>query len=54
MFESDSSCSKNSVQAKIEKMFSEVAKDNGKLFSIILPVVTSESKLFKTTSLDLL
>lgn len=30
MFESDSSSSKNSVQAKIEKMFCEVAKDSGK------------------------
>ncbi|KAJ8921233.1 hypothetical protein NQ315_013705 [Exocentrus adspersus] len=29
MFESDSSSTKNSVQAKIEKMFSDVAKDNG-------------------------
>lgn len=29
MFESDSSGTKNSVQAKIEKMFSDVAKDNG-------------------------
>lgn len=29
MFESDSSSTKNSVQAKIEKMFTEVAKDNG-------------------------
>ncbi|XP_018560772.1 uncharacterized protein LOC108903168 [Anoplophora glabripennis] len=29
MFESDSSSAKNSVQAKIEKMFSDVAKDNG-------------------------
>ncbi|KAJ8965337.1 hypothetical protein NQ317_003634 [Molorchus minor] len=29
MFESDSSSTQNSVQAKIEKMFSEVAKDNG-------------------------
>lgn len=30
MFESDTSSSKNSVQAKIEKMFNEVAKDSGK------------------------
>ncbi|XP_057652717.1 uncharacterized protein LOC130891771 [Diorhabda carinulata] len=29
MFESDSSSTKNSVQAKIEKMFHDVAKDNG-------------------------
>ncbi|KAG5888089.1 hypothetical protein JTB14_024860 [Gonioctena quinquepunctata] len=29
MFESDSSSTKNSVQAKIEKMFSDVAMDNG-------------------------
>ncbi|CAH1185705.1 unnamed protein product [Phyllotreta striolata] len=29
MFESDSSSTKNSVQAKIEKMFNEVAQDNG-------------------------
>lgn len=29
MFESDSGSTKNSVQAKIEKMFSDVAKDNG-------------------------
>ncbi|KAJ8958039.1 hypothetical protein NQ318_002045 [Aromia moschata] len=29
MFESDSSSTKNSVQAKIEKMFTEVAKDSG-------------------------
>nr|XP_023025649.1 uncharacterized protein LOC111513663 [Leptinotarsa decemlineata] len=29
MFESDSSSSKNSVQAKIERMFSDVAMDNG-------------------------
>ncbi|XP_030755134.1 uncharacterized protein LOC115881683 isoform X2 [Sitophilus oryzae] len=31
MFESDSSTSHNSVQAKIEKMFSDVAKDSGLL-----------------------
>lgn len=36
MFESDSSCNtRNSVQARIEKMFTDVAKDGGVLLSEI-------------------
>lgn len=50
MFESDSSSSKNSVQAKIEKMFCDVANDNGKYKSFLNNKLIAENNCTVTNN----